>query len=152
MPISRNKILGSKILAGALYIIAFNLLIMIVTGIGFKLSGDFELNKWLLLTLTPILVHLVLFVLTLLVSCYMKKTGQAMGLMFGVTLVFYMLNMISQMDESLDFLSFITPFGYIDVTEIVKNGLINWYYGIILVIGLVISFFLVRRYNNKELI
>lgn len=82
----------------------------------------------------------------------MKKTGQAMGLMFGVTLVFYMLNMISQMDESLDFLSFITPFGYIDVTEIVKNGLINWYYGIILVIGLVISFFLVRRYNNKELI
>lgn len=152
MPVSRTKILISKLLAGGFYIICFDLLIMVVTGIGFALSDVLVVNKWLLLTLTPILVHLFLFVLAVLMACFMKKTSQAMGLMLGITLAFYMVSVIAQMDVSFNFLSFFTPFGYIDVTEIVKNGVINWSYGIILVIGLIVTALLFKRYNDKELI
>ena len=76
-PVSRRQILLSKLLAGTLYIIAFNVLIMVITGIGFILSDDMHIVKWLLLTLSPILIGLASFVISAFVSLFFKKARKA---------------------------------------------------------------------------
>ena len=150
-PVSRNKILLSKVLTGIFYICLFNLLIMFITGIGFALSDDLNIQKWLLLTLSPILIDLTVFFIMAFLSTFFTKTRKAMGISFGVVMGTYVMNMIAKMSDSVEFLKFFTPFGYVDAGSIIKNGALDGYCVIIVIIILAFAGLLFFRYNRKEL-
>lgn len=149
-PVSRGKILLSKLLAGVVYVIAFNIFIMIITGIGFALSDDMHVVKWLLLTLSPILIGLATFVISAFISLFFKKTRKAMGVALGIVMGTYVVNMIAKMSDNVDFLKYLTPFGYIDSADIVTNSALPLYSIIIVLIIIVFAGLLWFRYDRKE--
>ncbi len=150
-PVSRNKILGSKIIVAIFYICLFNLLLMLVTGIGFALTDELPVTKWLLLTISPIFIQLALFFITAFIATFFTKTRKAMGISFGLVMGTYVINMIAQMSDKVNFLKFFTPFGYIDASTIIKTEALDSYSIIIGVIILIFASLLFIRYNKKEL-
>lgn len=151
-PVSKNKILTSKIIAGLIYILIFNILIAITNLIGLALSNDLDFNKWLWISVLPIILSIFFFFICLFISMYLKKTSSSIGVNLGVVFGFYMINILSLMTDKLEFLKFFSPFYYIDARDVLVNGspdLIN----IIMLGGISIIFALLSyyEYDKKEL-
>ncbi len=149
-PVSRGKILLSKLSSGGLYVVFLNILIMVITGIGFVLSDDMHTVKWLLLTLSPILIGLGAFVISAFVSLFFKKTRKAMGVALGIIMGMYVVNMIAKMSDNVEFLKYFTPFGYIDSADIVTNGALPLCSIVVVIIIIVFVWGLWFRYERKE--
>lgn len=152
VPVSRFKILTSKILVGLTYIVLFNFIILIVTGLGFSLNDDMEVKKWLLMTLSPIIVHMLIFFISLFISLFMHKTSKCVSLVMGLIMLFYALNIIAKISENFSFLKYLTPFGYVDTASIIKNATLEISSLIAIIISLVFILLSYIRYNKKELL
>lgn len=151
-PITRNRILISKLSVGIIYIILFNLLIMTVTGIGFYLSDDMNTAQWILFNLAPLVIEIAVFFISTFVASFFNKTRKAMGITFGITMGTYVLSMVARMAEKVDFLKFFSPFGYVNAETIIKDSPLDGYFFILFVIIFAFAGLLFSRYNRKELI
>lgn len=153
MPVRRRSIVLNKYLVGMIYSIGITIAIGIFNYIGLTLSGDFETKQYVLLAITPILPSVVLFSLCMFVSTFFKKTSKMLGLSIGVTFISYILNLVSDMDESVKMLKYISLYTLADVRNVISGVKIN---PICLVISIGISvIFLILtlyRYEKKELV
>ena len=150
-PVTRNKILISKIIAGLIYMILFNVSIMIITGIGFSINGDMLIKEWLLLSLSPILIQLAVFFVAAFIGTFFTKARKAMGIVLGFVMGTYVLNMVAKMSDSVSFLKYFSPFGYVDSSSILKDGSLEISAVIIVGIAVIFMALLFKRYNHKEL-
>lgn len=150
-PISRGKIYFTKILTGIMYIFLFNICISLTNLLGLLLCNDFDLTKWLLLSLLPILLHLFILFLSLLISNFYNKTRKSMSVCLGMVFLFYMINVISALSDKISFLKYITPFTYVDSSTIMKDSSANPLY-LLICSGLTIIFGIVsyKIYRDKE--
>lgn len=152
-PISRNKIITSKILCSLIFIISMILLITLFNYIGMRISGDFDFKPFLLLSISPLFVVLPLYFITLFISTFFNKTKKTTGISLGITFIFYFIQIISNMGEKVEFFKYFTPFTLTDSRNIIVNSNINIW---CIVIGIIISvvFLLLTYfvYNKKELV
>lgn len=150
-PVSKNQIITSKLLCALTYII---LLVLLVTGfnyIGMELSGTFNHKIFWLLSLSPILVALPIFLLSLFVSTFFNKTKKTIGISIALVFVTYFIQMISLMGDKLDFFKYFTLFTLSDSRNIIENLKINpWCIIISLGVSLLFSALTYLRYNKKE--
>jgi ABC-2 type transport system permease protein len=152
-PINRNKIVISKLLAGFIYILLFNLSIAVVVLIGLILSDELELKKWILLSLIPIFLHLFFFTFSFLLSIFFTKTGKSTAINLGGLFIFYLLNVLSAMSEKIEFLKYLSPFYYINARSVLSEGKIEILNTLIVfLISLLLIFLSFKIYNKKELL
>jgi ABC-2 type transport system permease protein len=152
-PITRNKILSSKLIAGGVYILLFNLLISIVVLIGLIVNDNLEFKKWLLLSLIPIALHLFFFTFSFVLSTFFTKTGKSVGISLGILFVFYLLNVLSAMSDKIEFLKYMSPFYYINARSILSDGKVEILNILIVILASILSIFLsFKIYNKKELL
>ena len=153
LPLTRTAIVLQKAGAAVIYILAMILALGIFNYAAMAVSGDFDGKQLILLSVTPVFPSLVLFALCLFISTFSHKTKKMLGICIGIVFVSYVLNVISQMGSSVDFLKFFSVFTLADSRNVILNVRLD---AVLAITSVVISvaFLLlgVIRYNKKELI
>ena len=153
VPVTRKKIVASKILCGILYIILMILFLGVFNFVGLSLSGDFDRKSYLLLSITPIFSSLVIFAVCIFLSTFTHKTKKTLGISLGIVFASYFLNIISEMGESTEFLKYISIFTLADIRNVILNVSINPIL-VVLSTGITIVFMILTMicYEKKELV
>ena len=150
LPIKRSKILTNKIIVSIIYIISMILILGIFNLIALLISGDFNHKQYILLSITPIFVALPLFSINLFISTLQHKSK--IGLSFGIVFIFYVLNVISELSDKVEFLKYLSIYTLADIRNVIsKIGInpINILISIIITISFTVGTYI--RYNKKEL-
>ena len=153
LPIKRSKILTNKIIVGIIYIISITLILGIFNYIALSISGNFDHKQYILLSLTPIIVSLPLFALNLFISTLISRPKKTLGLSLGLVFLFYILNVLSELSNKIEFLKYFSIYTLADTRNVISKIEINPI-NIIISILLTMLFIILsyKKYNKKELI
>lgn len=153
LPIKRSSILTKKIIVSIIYIISMILLLGIFNYVALSITGDFNQKEFILLSITPILIALPLFAISLFISTFMHNSKKTLGLSLGLVFIFYVINVISELSEKVEFLKYFSIYTLADIRNVITNIAINPVNVIIsLIITIIFVFGSYIRYNKKELI
>lgn len=149
-PVRRRDIVTSKLLAVAILIIAFNLLItliMYITLLAVK-TNDFSMKIFLLLSLGSLLLHLTFAAIGYLLSALAHRNSPTpLGL--AIVLVTYFLAIASALSSKLDFLKYLSPFKYVDAVDILTKAAIPIDYLLLMAIidatAIALTYFIYQR-------
>lgn len=153
LPIRRRDIVLSKAPAGVIYITAMILILGIFNYVCLTLSGEFDHQQFILLSITPLFPALVLYFACMFFSTFTHKTKKMLGVSLGIVLVSYVLQMLSQISENVEFLKYASVFTLADtrnvITEIAINPAI-----VAISFALAGAFFILTiiSYDRKELV
>lgn len=153
LPITRNRIMTNKIIVSIIYIVAMLTIFGLFNFVALSLSGEFDHKQFLLLSIVPILVALPLYAINLFISMFFHKNKKMIGISLGVVFFFYIISILSEMTNSVEFLKYFTVYTLSDVRNIMSKVEFN---PIMIVISLAITvLFIVLsyvKYNKKELV
>ena len=153
LPVTRNKIIFRKVLVGLIYIFFMVLGLGIFNFIGLTFSGDFDKLQYLLLSITPLFSSIVIYFLCMFLSTFTHKTKKMLGISLGIVFISYILQTLSTISSSVEFLKYFSIFTLADIRNVIMNVSIN---PIMIVISICLaSLFLIAtviRYNRKELV
>ena len=153
LPIKRRKIVLDKALCGFIYIFLITFLLGIFNYIGLEISGDLNLKQYILLSITPLLSSSVIFSICLFISTFVHKSKKVIGISLGIVFISYILNTLSGITKSVEFLKYFSVFTLADIRNVIINISIDPKM-IIISSSLTIFFTLLTiiKYEKKELI
>lgn len=153
LPVKRRSIVLSKVASGIIYIVLMVVLLGIFNYIGLTISGDFNPKEFILLSITPILSSIVIFSLCMFLSTFAHKTKRMFGISLGIVFISYILQILSELGESTEFLKYLSIFTLADIRNVIINVAINPVM-VIISIALTIIFIMLTliHYEKKELI
>ena len=151
MPLSRNTVLGSKLLAVLIQIIALNVLIFAFSLLSAAMvDKDVDIHSLLLLHTAFLCSQIEISAICFGASAFIRGNGLGNGL--GLALLLYFMNIIANIAEPASFLKYITPFGYTEAADIIADGSLS---AVKLLIGLGIALagilLAFRKYSEKDL-
>ena len=153
LPIQRSQIVRQKMLCGIGYIIAMVVLLGMFNYIGLSLSGSFDKKTFLLLSITPIFSSVVIFILCMFLSTFTHKTKKMIGISLAIVFISYVMQMLSVLAESTEFLKFFSIFTLADIRYVITYQTINpWMIALSIIITTILGILTLRRYEKKELI
>ena len=153
LPMTRTGVVLGKVWTAAIYITSMILCLGIFNFAAMCLSGDFDKKQLILLSITPLFPALVLFTMSLLISTFFHKTRSMLGISIGLAFAAYVLNVISSMSGSVEFLKFFSPFTLADSRNVVMDVKINPLMPVLtILVSAVFVILTVNRYKKKELI
>lgn len=153
LPVTRRSIVLSKYAVGFLYTVGITVVIGVFNYVGLYLSGDFDVKQYLLLAVTPIFPSIVLFSICMFISGFFKKTGKMLGLSIGITFISYFLNVLSDMNESIEAVKYISIYTLADLRNVITDVKIDpVYVAVSIGISAVMLLLTVYRYEKKELV
>ncbi|WP_459129362.1 ABC transporter permease subunit [Guggenheimella bovis] len=119
-PISRTRVLTEKLCALFVLITSLNLIVFGVTVGTIVIIGEpIPWKEVGLLHVSFYFLQLELAGVCFGISSFLRKSGAGLGL--GIALLMYVLHLIANISEKVDFLKYITPFSYCDGAEIVTS-------------------------------
>lgn len=131
-PVKRSRIITEKLVAVWIQITDMNLIIYALS-VG-SMAAIGETIPWKeisLLHFAYYLLQIELMGICFGVSAFMRRGSIGVGL--GIAAVMYFLNLIANIAEAAEFLKYITPFGYCEGADIVKEGSLN---GVMVAVGI----------------
>lgn len=150
-PVSRNKIVTSKIICGVINLFLFTLVITIVNGISLFKTEDFNIKEFLMISIIPILLYYLLFFIMMFISTFFKKTKKSMSIGIGIVFISYFMQIIGNMGENVEIIKNISLFEFASSRYIILNNAIDmkylWLGLLIILITTVATYW---RYNLKE--
>lgn len=134
-PVSRVRIITEKLIAVLIQITALNLIVYaIAVGTMTVIGENIPWKEMSLLHLAYYILQIELTGICFGISAFMRKGSVSLGL--GITAIMYFLNLIANIAEVVEFLKYITPYGYCEGADIVATGSLN---GPLVVLGTVIG-------------
>lgn len=153
LPVTRNKIIFHKVLVGLIYIFLMVFGLGIFNFIGLTFSGDFDKLQYLLLSITPLFSSVVIYFFCMFLSTFTHKTKKILGISLGIVFISYILQTLSTISGSVEFLKYFSVFTLADIRNVIMNVAIN---PVMVIISICLaSLFLIAtviRYNRKELV
>ena len=153
LPITRNKIIINKIICSFIYIFFMIFILGLFNFICLNLSGTFDKKLFFLLSITPLFSSIVIYSLCLFLSTFTHKTNKTLGVSIGIVFISYFLLILSEINEKVEWLKYISIFSLADIRNVIVNININ---SLTMVLSFVItlSFIILTfiKYNKKELI
>ena len=151
MPLSRNTVLGSKLLAVLIQIIALNVLIFAFSLLSAAMvDKELDIHSLLLLHTAFLCSQIEISAICFGASAFIRGNGLGIGL--GLALLLYFMNIIANIAEPASFLKYITPFGYTEAADIIADGSLS---AVKLLIGLGIALAGILlafiKYSEKDL-
>lgn len=123
-PVSRTRVVTEKLIAVAVQITAMNLMIYALSlGSTAAIGEEVPWKELCLLHLAHYLLQLELAGICFGISAFLRKGSAGIGL--GIAAMMYFLNLIANIADAVEFLKYITPFGYCEGADIVSNGSLN---------------------------
>ncbi|WFD10983.1 ABC transporter permease subunit [Tepidibacter hydrothermalis] len=139
-PVSRNKIITSKLLAALLNIIILNIVTFITSYliVDYFNEGDATFGYITKLMIGMFVLQLIFMCIGSLLSSVSKKPNTATSTSTGILLITFMLSMIINMNDKFQDLKYITPFQYFKAESIISGDGIDTVFIIlsIIIIGL----------------
>lgn len=153
LPVSRTKIVTSKVFAGLIYIVLMVVLLGIFNFIGLSITEEFDEKLLILLSITPLLPAVVIYFMCMFLSTFTHKTKKTLGISLGIVMLSYVLQVLSTMGEKLEFLKYTSAFTLADIRNVITEVCIN---PIMIVVTVTLSLILfivtLFRYDRKELV
>lgn len=135
-PVSRTRVITEKLAAVMVQVIAMNAIILALSLASMGMIGeDIPWKEILLMHLAYFLLQVELAGICFGISAFLHRGSIGIGL--GLAAMMYFLNLIANMTESVDFLKYITPFGYCEGADIVSKGRLDF---TMIVIGMLFAF------------
>jgi ABC-2 type transport system permease protein len=150
-PVSRVRVIAEKLLAVLVQITVLNLVIYGVS-VGSMLAVGEEVpwKEVNLLHLAYYLMQVELGCICFGISAFVKRGSMGAGI--GVAAMMYMVNLLANITESVEFLKYITPFGYCDGADLVTNGKLD---AVLVSVGMAIGIAGIAaafiRYTKKDI-
>ena len=153
LPIKRSTIMTNKIVVSIIYIVLMILILALFNYIALLISGDFDQKQYLLLSITPLFIALPLFAISLFISTFLHKSKKVIGISLGLVFVFYILNILSELSEKVEFIKYFSIYTLADTRNVISNVEINMV-NVVLSLAITTIFIIGSyiRYNKKELI
>jgi beta-exotoxin I transport system permease protein len=141
LPVSRSRVVTAKALAALVNCIVFVLITWGVSLVAVRsYNPDQAFFDFLVLEMQGMLaIELVFLAIGLLLGCAMKQYKRATPVAVAIILGTYFISIISSMQESLDFLKYLTPFKYFDAGELFRSGQLDGTYLLISLVIIVLS-------------
>ena len=134
-PVSRVRIVTEKLVSAYAQIIAMNLIIYGISLGSIAAIGEpvpwRELN---LLHLAYFLLQAELAGICFGISAFVRRGSAGIGL--GVAAGMYFLNLVANIAQAVEFLKYVTPFGYAEGADIIEKGCLD---GTLVAIGLALG-------------
>ncbi|MBD2868154.1 ABC transporter permease subunit [Paenibacillus arenilitoris] len=125
-PISRDRLLTAKLLAGLVHLIVFNAAMwassVLVVG-QYAAEGESVAAPIAELMLGMLLVQFVFLSAGFAVAGAGGRPKRAVAISAGVMLLTFLLSVAVEVSGSIDFLRFLSPFQYADAAEVIESGL-----------------------------
>ena len=127
LPIPRQKLITSKILAAVVNCIAF---LLITWGISLvhvaRYQPESEFYNFLSLCMLAIFIMQMIFLAVgIFLGCAMKHYKRANSVAVSLLLGIYFISIISGLQEELEFLKYVTPFKYFDPAILLRESSID---------------------------
>lgn len=122
-PVTRHKIITSKLLASLTNIIITNAFVIITAFVSAEIVLSEPYNKKLLfmITITMFFIQLIFISLGFFISVVIKKIKSVLPVSLGVVFGFYILDMFGSVIGG-DKIKYLTPFKYFDLAHIIEKG------------------------------
>lgn len=154
LPVSRSRVVTAKALAALVNCMAFVLITWAVSLVAARsYNPDQAFFDFLALEMRAMFaIELVFLAIGLLLGCAMKQYKRSASSAVAIILVTYFMSMISNMQESLDFLKYFTPFRYFEAGELFRSGQMEGTYLLISMAIVVVSVAAAYwTYNRRDL-
>lgn len=125
LPIKREQVLLSKIIAAVLYIIFFVIILilgLILIFYRFDISKAFYIFM-VYLSIALLFTSLIFMSIGMFFASYLKQYKKSGAITLGITIGTFMLNMLVGVVDELDFLKYIVPYKYFDVQEMLASNI-----------------------------
>jgi ABC-2 type transport system permease protein len=152
-PVTRTRILTSKLFAALTAIVLTNIVYLAAASImAFQVkTEDFSFKLFILLSLTLFFVQLIFLALGLIISVIVSKLKSVLTVSLGTVFAFYFLGMLSGASGE-EAKRYISPFKYFDTAYIMKHASYESSFliagAIIIILALVASYFV---YTKKDI-
>ncbi len=145
-PVSRNKVITSKLLAALTNIFILNIVTLISSFfiVDYFNKGDAILGDILITMVGMFIVQVIFMCIGSVLAAVIKNPKVSTATATGVILVTFMLSMIINMNEKLESLKYITPFKYFEAESVMFGQGLN--FGFIFLSVLIISASLAGTY------
>jgi len=138
-PVSREKILTSKILAALASLVITNIIYLIITLLmTLTVSSEFSMKIFLMISFTLFFVQLIFMSLGVLVSVIAGKIKSVISISLSTVFGFFIISMLGSVigDKAIRYIS---PFKYFDYEYIVRNGAYEGKFIIIEIVFVIVS-------------
>ena len=151
LPVSRNTVLGTKLLAVELQVVLLNLLVFAVSVLSAAMvEKDLDVHSMVLIHCAFLCCQVEIAAICFGVSAFIKGNGLGVGL--GIALLLYFMNIIANVSEPVSFLKYLTPFGYTEAADIIAEGALDvWKLLVGLAIALAAPLLAFGKYARKDL-
>jgi ABC-2 type transport system permease protein len=123
-PVSRTRMITSKLLASLVNITIFNLVTLAssIGMVGRFADGESYTSDITLLMAGMFILQLMFLVIGTAIASMFKNVKKATSLSTAILLIFFILSIAIDMNEKLEGLRFFTPFQYYDAKDILMEG------------------------------
>lgn len=134
-PISRMRVVTEKLTAVLVQIAVMNAVILGLSLISMTVIGEtIPWKEILLMHSAYFLLQVELAGICFGISAFLRRGSIGIGL--GIAALMYFLNLIANMTESVQFLKYITPFGYCEGADLVTDGRLD---GMLIAVGMLFA-------------
>lgn len=134
-PVSRRCVITEKLISLLLQVTALSLSVFLLCMICIPLIGEeIPWREFVLLHLGYYLLQLEITGICFGISAFIRKGAAGAGL--GVAMLLYFANLLANITEEVEFLKYITPFGFADGADIVGNGKLD---GLMVAVGMAVG-------------
>lgn len=124
LPISRKKVVWSKLVAAIINLILLNLVTLastIITSMNYEKDEGFY--KFIILLFLAIFILQMIFLsIGMLVASINKRYKKSGNISVSILMIAFVISSLVNMVESVDFLKYITPFKFFDANYILNKG------------------------------
>lgn len=127
LPISRRKVIASKLISAVINILILNIITLttiILTSMQYEKDQGFYKFIFLLI-ITIFIVQLIFLSIGMLIASINKKYKKSANISLTILMVTFLISSLINMVDTLDFLKYITPFKYFDAISLLKEGKIE---------------------------
>lgn len=152
-PISRNKIISTKLLAMFFITLLLNIALFFVTVAFFEAfkpdNYDYFMDLVMMFKVT-FLLQLTFLSIGMLVSTLVKKVSTATLIMLGVVFLNYIIGVFSNVIEKIEYMGEISIINYFMPSNVLKNGAEVKHIVICVLVSIISLAFTYYRYNKKD--
>jgi len=153
-PISRFKVITSKIMAGLFNLIIINIVTFLssVYFIDYFGKGVYVMNEIIVLMAGLFFLQLLFFLVGTSIAAAYKKSKTSMSIATSALLFTFILSVLINVNEKLDVLKYLTPFRYFDARDLMTSGHLDLVYvsisSILIIIMMAVTY---RAYDGRDL-
>ncbi len=123
-PVTRSTIVSAKLLAAFTVILATNAVfnaasVLLANAVK---TADYDGKLFFMVNLTLLFVQLIFLAVGVVASVFFKKLKSVLPISLGVVFGLYMIGALIATGKDYDWVRFISPFRYFDITYIIKNA------------------------------